>query len=73
MDTVKKSEDGTEMVLRFYEFGNRRDEVRVTLPETLKNVVECNLMEKGDEKVSFDANGFSFVLNPYEIRTFKIK
>lgn len=73
LDTVKKSEDGTEMVLRFYEFGNRRDEVRVTLPETLKNVVECNLMEKGDEKVSFDANGFSFVLNPYEIRTFKIK
>lgn len=73
LDTVKKSEDGTELVLRFYEFGNRRDSVRVSLPETLQSVKECNLMEVDDRPVEFHENTFSFELKPYEIRTFKIK
>lgn len=73
LDTVKKSEDGTDLVLRFYEFGNRRDRVSVQFPETLESVTECNLMEEDDQPVEFDENGFSFELKPYEIRTFKIK
>ena len=73
LDTVKKSEDGTDLVLRFYEFGNRRDHVRVELPETLQSVMECNLMEQHDQPVQFNGNTFSFELKPYEIRTFKIK
>ncbi|HBG02755.1 MAG TPA: alpha-mannosidase, partial [Firmicutes bacterium] len=73
LDTVKKAEDSQELVLRFYEFGNRTDQISVTFPHTLRGVRECNLMEKADKDVEFQGNRFTFTLNPYEIRTFKIK
>ena len=41
LDTVKR-QDGSELVLRFYEFGNRRDTVTVTFPHGLQAVRECN-------------------------------
>ena len=72
LDTVKKAEDGSELVLRFYEFGNRRDTVTVTFPHGLQAVRECNLMEQEDTDVEFESDRFTFTLNPYEIRTFKI-
>jgi alpha-mannosidase len=72
LDTVKKSEDGSELILRFYEFGNRRDDVEVTLSRRLQAVRECNLTEKDDKDVDFEDHRFTFTLNPYEITTFKV-
>ena len=73
LDTVKKAEDGDELVLRFYEFANRRDQVTVTFPHRLQAVRECSLMEQDDQEVDFASDRFTFTLNPYEIRTFKIR
>ena len=60
-------------MLRFYEFANRRDQVTVTFPHRLQAVRECSLMEQDDQEVDFASDRFTFTLNPYEIRTFKIR
>ncbi len=73
LETVKKAEDGSELILRFYEFGNRRDNVKVTLANEPAGVVECNLMEEDLKPHPFREKEFTFSLKPYEIRTFKIK
>jgi len=72
LDTIKKAEDDNSLILRFYEYGNQRDTVKVELLQRIKNVLECNLVEKGIKEVMFDKNKFEFKIRPYEIRSFKI-
>ncbi len=72
LDTVKKAEDDDSLILRFYEFGNKRDRVKVNLAGGIKEVVECNLMEKELKKIAFTDNEFEFNVRPFEIWTFKV-
>lgn len=73
LDTVKKSEDDSSLVLRFYEFGNRTDTVEVELTQEIAEVLECNLMEEEDQVVTSSGRKFTFEINPFEIKTFKIR
>ena len=73
LDTIKKAEDDNSLILRFYEYGNQRDAVKVELLQRIKNISECNLIEEEIEEVKFDENKFEFQIKPYEIKTFKIK
>ncbi len=73
LDTIKKAEDDDSLILRFYEYGNKRDTVKVTLADSIKEVFECNLMENEIEKVDSKDNQFEFSAKPFEIRTFKVK
>lgn len=75
LETVKKSEDGTGVIVRLYEVFNERSRVVASLGNAFKSVTEVNLMEN-DEKnssiISSDNNSFTFLIKPYEIKTFKI-
>ncbi|MGB4419145.1 MAG: alpha-mannosidase [Bacillota bacterium] len=73
LETVKKSEDDDSTVLRFYEYGNCRDDVVVEFPRRVKEAVECNLMEKPVEKAELSGDRLTFQIKPYEIKTFKVK
>ncbi len=73
LDTVKQAEDDDALILRFYEYGNQRDMVRVVLPDQIKGVTECNLLEKEQQALDSSANSFEFAINPYQIKTFKVK
>lgn len=73
LDTVKRSEDDDSLILRFYEYGNRRDTVKVNFPSSVRNICECNLMEKPIEEVTHSGNEVVFQMRPYEIKTLKIK
>jgi len=73
LETVKKAEAGEELILRFYEYGNRREKVRVDLGRELKKVSECNLMEKDIAEVAVESDYFEFEIKPYEIKTFKVE
>ncbi len=73
LETVKKSEKDSSLVLRFYEYGNRRSTVEVELAAELSSVEECNLMEEECQAVPFTGKTFSFDIDPYEIKTFKIR
>lgn len=73
IDTIKKAEDSDEIILRLYEFKNKRTKVKLTMHKDLAKVIQTNLMEKEIELIDFKNNCFEFVIKPYEIKTFKIK
>ena len=73
LDTVKKAEDSDEIIIRMYEFCNRRTNAEFTFFKDLLEVIECNLMEKPLNNVPVQGNHFTFVMKPYEIKTFKLK
>ncbi|SHF19135.1 alpha-mannosidase [Marinitoga hydrogenitolerans DSM 16785] len=72
LDTVKKAEDDNSLILRFYEYGNQRDTVKIKLFDNIKEITECNLMEEEIGKIEFNENEFEFIIKPYEIKTFKL-
>lgn len=72
LDTIKKSEDDDSIVLRLYEYGNRRDAVEVEFPRAVREVHECNLMEKTIRKAKLSGDRLAFQTKPYEIKTFKV-
>lgn len=73
LETVKKAEDSDHLVLRLYEYGNRREQVRVDLKREIEEVIECNLIEEDIQEVAFEKNYFEFEIKPYEIKSFKVK
>lgn len=72
VETIKKAEDSDEIVVRCHEFYNRRSDVNMKFFNKVKKVVECNLMERNEKGIDFNEEGFSFRIEPYEIKTFKI-
>ena len=73
LDTVKKAEDSEQLILRFYEYGNQRDRVEVKLAGKIKTVSECNLMEEEIAPLETTAQGFVFLIKPYQLKTFKVE
>ncbi len=74
LDTVKKSEKGEDIILRMYEAYGKRCRVMVRLdPTSYDTISECNLMEEEEEGDFSLINGcLSFVIRPYEIKTFRL-
>lgn len=75
LETVKKSEDGNGIILRLYESRNKRVNAKVSLSCAPVTVTECNLLEEPVDEAGglmIDQDGFSFVIKPYEIKTYKV-
>ena len=73
IETVKKAENGEELIVRLYECYNRRTNVTLICGEEIADAVECNLLEEDEKQVSFADNTVSLLIRPYEIKTLKIK
>ncbi|WP_373264782.1 alpha-mannosidase [Hungatella hathewayi] len=75
LETVKRSEDGDGIILRLYESRNKRVNAKVSLSCAPVTVTECNLLEEPVDEAGglmIDRDGFSFVIKPYEIKTYKV-
>ena len=75
LETVKRSEDGDGIILRLYESRNKRMNAKVSLSCAPVIVTECNLLEEPVDEAGglmIDQDGFSFVIKPYEIKTYKV-
>jgi alpha-mannosidase len=72
IETLKPAEDGKGLVLRLYEPHGGRGQVvvRSTLP--LGSVFECNHVEETGNAVSRESRTFSFLMGPFEIKTFRL-
>ena len=72
IETLKPAEDGNGLILRLYEPHGGRGQVvvRSTLP--LGSVLECNHVEEKGNEVSRDSATFSFLMGPFEIKTFRL-
>ncbi len=71
-DTVKKAEDGNGIILRMYEYENRRGKASVTFGEPVSQVFECDLMENDLHELLHSKRDFTFRYKPYEIKTFRV-
>lgn len=73
METVKKAENGSEYVMRFYEAYNQQTEVEVIFGFGVTKVYLCDLMENELEALPVRDNTVTLPIKPYEIITLKVK
>ncbi len=74
MEVVKKSEYDDDLVLRVHECYNKRTETTIRTYLPIESVCECDLEEREVfEELKAEGNSFSFMIKPYEIKTFKLK
>lgn len=73
IEVIKKAEDTDDLIVRMYEFHNKKTNAKLTFLNDIENAVECNLLEKDLEIANIDANSINFTINPFEIKTFKVK
>jgi alpha-mannosidase len=73
IETVKQAESGEGVVVRVYEFANRRGPAELVFDRPVTGAVETNLMEDEPAEVTFDGNRVKFAIKPYEIKTFVVR
>ena len=73
IEVIKKAEDSDELVIRMYEFENKRTNCTLEFNNQIESIFECDLMENNIENIQIDENKIHFSINPYEIKTFKFK
>ncbi|MEA3345413.1 MAG: alpha-mannosidase [Chloroflexota bacterium] len=72
VETVKRAEEGEELIVRCYECYNQRGPVTLTFGRPIVEATECNLMEREDQPVEFEGDQLLFHVKPYQIRTFRV-
>ena len=73
-DTVKRSEDGDGLIVRFYESYGMRTNTHVTFSMTEgARISECNCMEEETNKIPAENGRIALTFKPYEIKTIKIQ
>lgn len=73
IETVKKAEDGKGIIIRVYEFENKRTSVNITSDCIYAKIQECDLLENEIRIIAENAANFEFIINPYEIKTFRLE
>jgi alpha-mannosidase len=72
IDTVKKAEDGDEIIVRMFEAHGGRCPVRFTSWLPVRKAAFCNLLEKEDQAIEWINGGVDFTIKPFEIITLKL-
>jgi len=72
-ETVKKSENGDDMILRMYEAYNSRENFTVKVPEGFKKAYLCDLMENETKELEFKNNEVKLEASNFEIISLKFK
>lgn len=72
IEVIKKAEDSEHIIVRIYEFENKRVNANLTFLGNICEAIECNLLERDLKIQEVDGNQISFTIKPYEIKTFKV-
>ena len=73
IDTVKKSEDGQGLIVRLYEYKNKKEQkasIRLHVP--VSRVYECSLCEEDEIEIPVQEGKICVDFGCYEIKTFKV-
>ena len=73
IEVIKKAEDTDHLIIRMYEFFNSRTKATLEFSMEIEEAFECNLMERNLEEAKFEGEKIEFTINPFEIKTFKVK
>lgn len=71
VETVKKAEADSGMIVRMYDAFNRRANATVTVANGFKAAYLCDLLENEIEKLDFDGNKVTIPVSNFEIVTLK--
>ncbi len=70
---MKQAEDGGRTIIRLYELFNRRTKATVVFHSDISRVFECDMLENNIDSVDVSGKAFMFIINPFEIKTFRVK
>jgi alpha-mannosidase len=70
---MKKAEDGSGVVLRFYEWAGREGDAKLALPAGVESASETDLMERTTGPLSVQNGEVTVHTKPYEIKTIKVQ
>ena len=73
IEVVKQAENSDEMIVRLYECYNRRTPVEISFYAPIVSIKECNLLEEEGDAVDYANQTAHFMIQPYEIKTFKVR
>ena len=73
IEVIKKAEDSDDLIIRMYEFENKRTNVNLEFNGNILSIFECDLMENNLQSIESNGNNIDFTINPYEIKTFKVR
>lgn len=73
LDTVKKAENGTALIVRLYEAFDSRCNAEITVTEGFREAYLCDLMENELEQIDFDGRSIRLPVKNFEIVTLKFK
>lgn len=72
--SVKRSEDGSGLIVRMYEACGERSHVQWMLSGLKPGQIwECDLMEKPERRLELDNMTAEFTIQPFEIKTFLLR
>ena len=73
VEAVKLAEDSDDVIIRLCEYYRQRGKTTLNFDRKIKSAKECNLMEQNESKVSSKGEELPFNLDPYELKTFKMR
>jgi alpha-mannosidase len=73
LTAIKKSEDDSSLVFRFYEWAGKEADVRLRLPAGAQAASETDLMEKPIAGLAVRDDSVTVHTKPYEIKTVKVR
>ena len=73
VDTIKKAEDSSDLIVRCYEYAGRRGEAEFRTHYPVAEVYAVDLRETDEAPIPHDGTRFACEFRPYEIKTFRIR
>jgi len=73
LGALKRAEEGKGYVLRLAELHGGREKVTVRLDHKIKQVDQCDLLERPERRVNAEDREFSLTVHPFEITTIRYK
>ena len=70
IEVIKQAEDGQGLIVRMYENKNNRENATIKIGIPIKQVFECDLLERKEREIEVQEQQFEATFKPYEIKTF---
>ena len=70
---MKQAEDGSGLVLRFYEWAGKEVEAKLDLAAKTESASETDLMEREIRPLQLSNSEITAHTGPYEIKTIKVR
>jgi len=73
VDTLKKAEDGDDLILRVYEAHGARGRLNLSIDLPLAKAFECNGLEEDLAPADWSDGALHFDMRPWQLRSFRLR